>query len=71
MTIVSPSSSLREPPFEFATSLAAMLEGRYGLSLGNIIGSDIFNVLGVLGLTACFTAELECPGRGKAQLPAP
>ena len=28
-----------------------MLKRRYGLSLGNIIGSDIFNVLGVLRLT--------------------
>ena len=35
------------PLLEFATSLAAVLKGRYGLSLGNIIGSDIFNVLRV------------------------
>ena len=144
VTIIAAGTSLPE----FATSLAAMLKGRYGLSLGNITGSDIFNVLGVLGLTGMiravevkaaataslaglcvmvlvtvlfpragltlsrkeglllitlvsarwmldlvsrarrcgaggrrvvrnlhasgfFTAQLECPGRGKAQLPAP
>jgi Ca2+/Na+ antiporter len=27
-----------------------VLKGRYGISAGNIIGSDIFNLLGVLGL---------------------
>jgi cation:H+ antiporter len=27
-----------------------VLKGRYGISAGNLIGSDIFNLLGVLGL---------------------
>ncbi len=35
---------------EFATSLVGVLKGRYGISAGNVIGSDIFNLLGVLGL---------------------
>lgn len=35
---------------EFATSLAGVLKGRYAISAGNVIGSDIFNLLGVLGL---------------------
>jgi len=35
---------------EFATSLAGVIKGRYALSAGNVIGSDIFNQLGVLGL---------------------
>ncbi len=47
VTIIAAGTSLPQ----FATSLAAVLRGRYGLSLGNITGSDIFNVLGVLGLT--------------------
>ena len=35
---------------ELATSLAGVIKNRYGISAGNIIGSDIFNMLGVLGL---------------------
>ena len=35
---------------EFATSLVAALRGRYDISVGNLIGSDIFNLFGVLGL---------------------
>ncbi len=35
---------------EFATSFMGVLRGRYALSAGNVIGSDIFNLLGVLGL---------------------
>lgn len=35
---------------EFAISLAAALKGRYSISAGNLIGSDLFNLLGVLGL---------------------
>ncbi len=37
---------------EFATSLVAALRGRYGISVGTLIGSDIFNMFGVLGLAA-------------------
>lgn len=48
ITIVAAGTSLPE----FTTSIVAAARGHYGLSLGNIIGSDIFNVLGVLGLTA-------------------
>ncbi len=35
---------------EFATSLAAAMRSRYGMSVGNLIGSDIFNLFGVLGV---------------------
>lgn len=37
---------------EVATSLVALLRGQHGMSAGNLIGSDLFNLLGVLGLTA-------------------
>ncbi len=37
---------------EFATSLVAALRKHYGISVGNLIGSDIFNLFGVLGLAA-------------------
>lgn len=34
---------------ELATSIVAVSKGRHGISAGNLIGSDIFNILGVLG----------------------
>ena len=46
VTIVAAGTSAPE----FATSLVAALRGHHGLSVGNLIGSDIFNVFGVLGL---------------------
>ncbi|MCB9557470.1 MAG: calcium/sodium antiporter [Deltaproteobacteria bacterium] len=39
---------------ELATSLTAVVRGRYALSAGNVIGSDIFNMLGVLGVAGMF-----------------
>ena len=35
---------------EFATSVTAAIKGRHGIAVGNLIGSDLFNLLGVLGL---------------------
>jgi cation:H+ antiporter len=46
VTIVAAGTSAPE----MATSLAAVLKGKHGMSAGNLIGSDIFNILGVLGL---------------------
>lgn len=37
---------------EIATSLVALLRGQHGMSAGNLIGSDLFNLLGVLGFAA-------------------
>jgi cation:H+ antiporter len=37
---------------EIATSLVALMRGQHGMSAGNLIGSDLFNLLGVLGLAA-------------------
>lgn len=37
---------------EMATSLVAAMRGQHGISVGTLIGSDIFNVFGVLGLAA-------------------
>ncbi|NQV38383.1 MAG: calcium/sodium antiporter [Candidatus Marinimicrobia bacterium] len=35
---------------ELVTSLIAVIKGQHGISIGNLIGSDLFNLLGVLGL---------------------
>lgn len=48
VTIVAIGTSMPE----FATSFVAVIRGRHGISLGNLIGSDLFNLLGVLGLSA-------------------
>jgi cation:H+ antiporter len=37
---------------ELAVSLASALKGEYGLALGNIVGSNIFNSLAVIGAAA-------------------
>jgi cation:H+ antiporter len=37
---------------ELAISLTAAIKGHHGISVGNLLGSDIFNMFGVLGLTA-------------------
>ena len=48
VTIVAGGTSLPE----LATSIAAARRGRTGLIAGTLIGSDLFNLLGVLGLAA-------------------
>jgi cation:H+ antiporter len=37
---------------ELAVSLVSALRGEYGLAIGNIVGSNIFNLLGVIGVAA-------------------
>jgi cation:H+ antiporter len=46
VTIVAAGTSAPE----LATSLSGVIKGRYAMSAGTVIGSDIFNLLGVLGL---------------------
>jgi len=45
---------------EFITSLVAVIKRRYDISAGNIIGSNIFNLVGVLG-TAASIKPLDIP----------
>ncbi len=37
---------------EFAVSLVAIRRGSLGVSVGNVVGSNIYNVMGILGLAA-------------------
>ncbi|WP_034825703.1 calcium/sodium antiporter [Hyphomonas pacifica] len=48
LTIVAIGTSLPE----LATSAIAAFRGKADVALGNIIGSNIFNILGILGVTA-------------------
>ncbi len=40
---------------EMTVSVGAVLNGQTGMALGNVVGSNIFNVLGILGLAALIT----------------
>jgi cation:H+ antiporter len=51
LTIVAIGTSLPE----LATSLLAALKKEADIAVGNIIGSNIFNLLGILGITALVT----------------
>jgi len=48
ITIVAAGTSAPE----LATSVAAIVKGKHGISVGNLIGSDLFNMLGVLGVAS-------------------
>ncbi|WP_066413593.1 calcium/sodium antiporter [Halorubrum aethiopicum] len=37
---------------ELAVSLVAMRQGHVGMSVGNVVGSNVFNVLGIMGVAA-------------------
>lgn len=52
LTIVAGGTSLPE----MATSVTAALRGERDISVGNIVGSNIFNILGVLGLASAVSA---------------
>jgi cation:H+ antiporter len=48
LTIVAAGTSLPE----VATSVIASFKGERDIAVGNVVGSNIFNILGVLGMTA-------------------
>ena len=48
LTVVAAGTSLPE----VATSIMAALRGERDIAVGNVVGSNIFNILGVLGLSA-------------------
>lgn len=57
LTIIAAGTSMPE----LTTSLLAAVRGHTDISVGNIIGSNIFNLLGILGAAAAVT-PLRAPG---------
>ena len=51
LTIVAVGTSLPE----FATSLVAAIKKEADIAVGNVVGSNIFNILGILGISAFIT----------------
>ena len=51
LSIVAIGTSLPE----LATTVMAVIRGQRDIAVGNVIGSNIFNVLGILGITALLT----------------
>ncbi len=57
LTIVAIGTSLPE----LAASIASALKGEHEIAIGNIIGSNMFNLLGVLGIPAIMTGAVLDP----------
>ncbi len=53
LTIIAGGTSLPE----LATSIVAAIRGERDIAVGNVVGSNLFNLLGVLGLSAAFSPE--------------
>lgn len=51
LTIIAIGTSVPE----LATSLVAAYKKEPGLAVGNVVGSNLFNILGILGITALFS----------------
>jgi cation:H+ antiporter len=54
LTIVAAGTSMPE----VATSIAAALKGERDIAVGNVIGSNTFNILGCLGLSSLVSGDL-------------
>jgi cation:H+ antiporter len=50
LTVVALGTSLPE----IVTSMVSAYRGRTDIAIGNVIGSNIFNILGILGISSCF-----------------
>jgi cation:H+ antiporter len=57
LTIVAAGTSMPE----LATSLVAAFRRQVDIAIGNVIGSNVFNVLGILGI-ASLVSPLDAPG---------
>lgn len=57
LTLIAAGTSLPE----LATSIVAALHGQSDLAIGNVVGSNLFNLLGILGITAVLS-PISAPG---------
>jgi len=57
ITMVALGTSLPE----LAVSVVSVLKGEYGLAIGNIVGSNIFNLLAVIGIAAAIEPSALAP----------
>ena len=64
VTIVAAGTSAPE----LATSITALLRGKSGMAIGNLIGSDLFNLLGVLGLAAILKHPLDVSAEARGSM---
>jgi len=64
VTIVAAGTSAPE----LATSITALLKGKSGMAIGNLIGSDLFNLLGVLGLAAILKHPLDVSAEARGSM---
>jgi cation:H+ antiporter len=53
LTIIAAGTSLPE----MATSVVASIRGERDIAVGNVVGSNLFNVLGILGLSSSMAAD--------------
>ena len=51
LTVVAVGTSLPE----LATSVVAAVKGEQDIAIGNVVGSNIFNILGIIGITSMVT----------------
>jgi cation:H+ antiporter len=66
LTVVAIGTSLPE----IATSVIASLRGQRDIAVGNVVGSNLFNLLAVLGLAALIAGEIPvAPGARTFDLP--
>ena len=66
LTVVAIGTSLPE----MATSIMAAIRGQTDIAVGNVIGSNIFNITGVLGVTGFIKPIAVDPGVFWVELPA-
>ena len=65
LTVVSIGTSLPEA----SVSISSAIKGSNGLSIGNVVGSNIFNILVVLGFSCIFAPIVVDKGLKKRDLP--
>ncbi len=65
LTVVSIGTSLPEA----SVSISSAIKGSSGLSIGNVVGSNIFNILVVLGCSCLFAPIIVDKGLKKRDLP--